>query len=88
MDLPAEEALSGDERAADSSNQDSSLLLKPSEDFEVSAPDGYEFIRTIGDGSFGKVKLGVHKLTGEQVAIKILWKERIKERTDIERISR
>jgi 5'-AMP-activated protein kinase catalytic alpha subunit len=54
----------------------------------VAAPDGYEFIKTIGDGSFGKVKLGVHKLTGEQVAIKILWKERIKERTDIERISR
>jgi 5'-AMP-activated protein kinase catalytic alpha subunit len=54
----------------------------------VEAPESYQFIKTIGDGSFGKVKLGVHKLTGENVAIKILCKDRIKEKTDIERISR
>lgn len=29
---------------------------------------------TIGEGTFGKVKLGTHTLTGERVAIKILVK--------------
>lgn len=31
----------------------------------------YEVKRVIGEGSFGKVKLGVHVLTGEKVAIKV-----------------
>lgn len=30
--------------------------------------------KTIGEGTFGKVKLGTHTLTGERVAIKILVK--------------
>jgi 5'-AMP-activated protein kinase, catalytic alpha subunit len=30
--------------------------------------------KTIGEGTFGKVKLGTHKITGENVAIKILEK--------------
>lgn len=33
--------------------------------------------KTIGEGTFGKVKLGTHILTGEKVAVKILEKERI-----------
>ena len=28
--------------------------------------------KTIGEGTFGKVKLGLHILTGEKVAVKIL----------------
>ena len=28
--------------------------------------------KTLGEGSFGKVKLGLHKLTGQKVAIKIV----------------
>ncbi|KAI8910003.1 kinase and ubiquitin-associated domains of Mark3PAR-1 [Powellomyces hirtus] len=32
--------------------------------------DEYRIVRTIGEGSFGKVKLAVHLVTGEQVAIK------------------
>lgn len=36
---------------------------------------GYYLIgKTIGEGTFGKVKLGTHTLTGERVAIKILVK--------------
>ena len=42
----------------------------------------------MGKGTFGKVKLAVHSLTNEKVAIKILEKFRIKDKKDIERISR
>ena len=30
--------------------------------------------KTLGEGTFGKVKLGVHLLTGERVAVKVLEK--------------
>jgi len=33
--------------------------------------------KTIGKGTFGKVKLGVHNLTNEKVAVKILEKDKI-----------
>ena len=33
--------------------------------------------RTLGQGTFGKVKLGTHAMTGEKVAIKILEKSKI-----------
>lgn len=55
--------------------------------------------KTLGQGTFGKVKLGTHILTGEkvtnqlvseilQVAIKVLEKSKIKEKKDVDRISR
>jgi len=34
------------------------------------------------------VKLGVHNLTGEKVAVKILEKDKIKDKKDIDRITR
>lgn len=43
---------------------------------------------TIGEGTFGKVKLARHVLTQESVAVKILEKSRIKETGDIERVVR
>ena len=43
---------------------------------------------TIGEGTFGKVKLATHILTGQKVAIKILEKDRITDKKDIERVSR
>ena len=42
----------------------------------------------MGKGTFGKVKMAQHILTKEKVAIKILEKARIKDKKDIERISR
>ena len=48
----------------------------------------YVIGRTIGQGTFGKVKLGTHVPTGEKVAIKILEKDKIKEPADVERVSR
>ncbi|CAI2383582.1 unnamed protein product [Moneuplotes crassus] len=48
--------------------------------------------KTLGEGTFGKVKLGTHVLTGEKVAIKILEKSRIFNVKDskgsIERVTR
>lgn len=38
----------------------------------------YLLFETLGEGAFGKVKLGVHEETGEQVAVKIMDKSDIK----------
>jgi len=48
----------------------------------------YVVLKTIGEGTFGKVKLGTHILTGEQVAVKVLEKERIVDIADVERVAR
>lgn len=42
----------------------------------------------LGEGTFGKVRLGIHLPTKERVAVKILEKEKIADESDIERISR
>jgi 5'-AMP-activated protein kinase catalytic alpha subunit len=42
----------------------------------------------IGEGTFGKVRLGTHSLTGEKVAIKVLEKDRITDLADVERVVR
>ncbi len=44
--------------------------------------------KTLGEGTFGKVKLGVHIFTGEKVAVKILEKDKISEVADVERVAR
>lgn len=48
----------------------------------------YVLGKTIGEGTFGKVKLGTHILTGERAAVKVLEKERIVEVADVERVAR
>lgn len=48
----------------------------------------YILMKTIGEGTFGKVKLGTHILTGERVAVKVLEKERIVDTADVERVAR
>jgi len=48
----------------------------------------YTFIKTIGEGTFGKVKLALHNLTQEKVAIKILEKNKIRDKKDLERIEK
>ena len=48
----------------------------------------YVLGKTIGQGTFGKVKLGLENTTKERVAIKILEKEKIKDNGDVERVTR
>ena len=44
--------------------------------------------KEIGQGTFGKVKIGVHNLTSEKVAIKVLEKAKIADVADVERVAR
>ena len=39
----------------------------------------YKFIKLLGKGAFGKITLGIHKLTGKYVAIKSIDKANIKD---------
>ena len=48
----------------------------------------YSIKGTIGQGAFSKVKLGINKLTGEKVAIKIIDKRKIKIDSERERVQR
>ena len=48
----------------------------------------YVLTRNLGEGTFGKVKLGVHGPTGEKVAVKVLEKSRIADVSDVERVTR
>ena len=41
--------------------------------------DYYKFVRLLGKGAFGKITLGIHKLTGKKVAIKSIDKSTIKD---------
>lgn len=61
------------------------------------APDGrihvkrvgnYIIGKTIGEGSFSKVKLGTHLVTNKRVALKIIEKAKITEASDVQRITR
>lgn len=59
-------------------------LIKPS----WIADDLSTLGKTIGEGTFGKVKLGYHTVTEEKVAVKILEKKRITDKADMERLTR
>ena len=50
---------------------------------------GVEFIgKELGEGTFGKVRVGTHLLTEEKVAVKILEKAKIADKSDVERVTR
>ncbi|ESZ96869.1 serine threonine protein kinase [Sclerotinia borealis F-4128] len=48
----------------------------------------YSVIRTLGEGSFGKVKLAVHRVTGQQVALKIIARKKLISRDMAGRVER
>ena len=48
----------------------------------------YTLGKTLGQGSFGKVKLAKHKTTGVEIAVKIVQKDSISDVEDVERVYR
>jgi len=48
----------------------------------------YRFSKNLGNGSFGKVKMAFHDLTGHKVAIKILNKKKIRQYGVFEKVKR
>ncbi|KAJ3130517.1 Map microtubule affinity-regulating kinase [Nowakowskiella sp. JEL0407] len=48
----------------------------------------YEILKTIGEGSFAKVKLGIHRLTNQQVAIKIIDKDKLPDEYSLKNLHR
>lgn len=64
------------------------ICLSRSKKKRTKSIGNYVLSKTLGEGTFGKVKLATHILTNEKVAIKILEKERIVDVSDVERVSR
>ena len=46
--------------------------IKKNNEIPPTTLDYYKFVKLIGKGAFGKVTLGIHKLTGKYVAIKTI----------------
>lgn len=72
-------------------SQNRSLLQDLNLDCEDSQPSAllsYRIIKDLGEGTFGKVKLGEHHVSKEKVAIKVLEKDKIVDDGDKERVSR
>eukprot|EP01017_Pseudomicrothorax_dubius_P022954 TRINITY_DN2469_c0_g3_i1.p1 TRINITY_DN2469_c0_g3~~TRINITY_DN2469_c0_g3_i1.p1 ORF type:complete len:748 (+),score=112.07 TRINITY_DN2469_c0_g3_i1:567-2810(+) len=74
-------------RLSDMSAKEELPMPSPIEE-KVQTVGHYQIGKTIGEGTFGKVKLGIHLLTGEKVAVKILEKDKIADAADVERVSR
>lgn len=62
-----------------SSSDDSSSKRK-----HMNSIDEFHFLKMLGKGSFGKVLLAEHKITGEVFAIKVLNKDAIIQNDDVE----
>lgn len=48
----------------------------------------YSIKKTLGEGSFGKVKLAVHRVTGQEVALKIISRNKLISRDMAGRVER
>ncbi|KAJ3321216.1 MAP microtubule affinity-regulating kinase 1 [Blyttiomyces sp. JEL0837] len=48
----------------------------------------YEILKTIGEGSFAKVKLAIHRFTNHKVAIKVIDKEKLPDEYSLKNIHR
>ena len=66
-------------------NENENLKRNPSKEYKIG---NYMIKHTLGQGTFGKVKLGVYSPNNEKVAIKILEKNRIVEKDDEIRVKR
>ena len=70
-------------------NRDEMLVTpQPPKNNSTRVGQDYELLKTLGEGTFGTVKLGKDLRTGELRAIKILEKSRISSEGDTERVKR
>jgi serine/threonine protein kinase len=53
--------------------------IKKTNELPPTTLEYYKFVKLIGKGAFGKVTLGIHKLTGKYVAIKTIEKSYMKD---------
>lgn len=61
-----------------SSQQAGSQIAKVPGDRRINQRIGqYDLKRTLGEGSFGKVKLATHRVTGQEVALKIITRKKL-----------
>lgn len=61
--------------------------------FKPEVPKGsyvgnYELLQTIGEGAFAKVKIGIHRLTNQKFAIKIIDKTKFPDEYSMKNIHR
>ena len=66
-------------------NEEQNIEKQPSFEYKIG---NYLILQTIGEGTFGKVKLGIYLPNNEKVAIKILEKDRMTDKDDQIRIKR
>lgn len=71
--------------AASTTTTGSSMSDKVKSDHRIGQ---YNVIKTLGEGSFGKVKLAVHRSTGQQVALKIISRKKLISRDMAGRVER
>ncbi|CAH8646650.1 Serine/threonine-protein kinase Sgk1 [Schistosoma haematobium] len=68
------------------SSHDTDLIdLGPTEDKKASLDD-FEIVKTIGEGNFGKVYLAVTRKTNQALAIKVLKKDAVKQRKEVDNV--
>jgi len=60
---------------------DDLLSPKSSTRKTISSISHYHFLKTVGQGQFGKVKLAIHQITKDKVAVKIIEKQKLDEVT-------
>ncbi|KAI5860297.1 Pkinase-domain-containing protein [Durotheca rogersii] len=82
---PAADGANSSSRARASSLISDQSREKSKTDQRVGA---YNIIRTLGEGSFGKVKLAVHRSTGQKVALKIIARKKLISRDMVGRVER
>ena len=71
------------------SGQTASRVAKVPADRRIAQQIGaYDVLRTLGEGSFGKVKLATHRFTKQEVALKIISRKKLISRDMAGRVER
>lgn len=76
-------------RSRTDANQAASRVAKVPADRRIAQQIGaYDVVRTLGEGSFGKVKLATHRFTKQEVALKIISRKKLISRDMAGRVER